>query len=91
VEVGMDPKQIARQMIVFNKTTFDNNFRAMQAVHEQTEKLINKFWEKTPMFPEQGKNAITGFLNAYKKGSGDFKNMVDENFKKVEDFFNESK
>jgi polyhydroxyalkanoate synthesis regulator phasin len=91
VEVGMDPKQIARQMIVFNKTTFDNNFRAMQAVHEQTEKLINKFWEKSPMFPEQGKNAITGFLNAYKKGSGDFKNMVDENFKKVEDFFNESK
>ncbi len=87
----MDPKQIARQMIVFNKTTFDNNFRAMQAVHEQTEKLINKFWEKSPMFPEQGKNAITGFLNAYKKGSGDFKNMVDENFKKVEDFFNETK
>jgi hypothetical protein len=43
------------------------------------------------MFPEQGKQAITGFLNAYKKGSGDFKNMVDENFKKVEDYFSESK
>ena len=87
----MDPKQIAKQMIVFNKTTFDNNFHAMQAVHEQTEKLINKFWEKSPMFPEQGKQAITGFLNAYKKGSEDFKKMVDENFKKVEDYFSESK
>ena len=87
----MDPKQIARQMIVFNKTTFDNNFHAMQAVNEQTEKLINKFWEKSPMFPEQGKQAITGFLNAYKKGSVDLKGMVDENFKKVEDYFSEAK
>lgn len=86
----MDPKQVARQMIAFNKTTFDNNFHAMQAVHEQTVKLMNRFWEKTPMFPEQGKQAINGFLDAYKKGSADFKNMVDENFKKAEDYFSES-
>ena len=51
----MDPKQIAKQMIVFNKTAFDNNFRAMQALQEQTERLVNKFWEKSPMFPEEGK------------------------------------
>ncbi len=87
----MDPKQIAKQMIVFNKTAFDNNFQAMQALHEQTVKLINKFWEKSPLFPEEGKKAISGWMDAYKKGNGDFKNMVDENFKKVEDFFNESK
>jgi len=39
----MDPKLIAKQMITFNKTAFDNNFRAMQALHEQTERLVNKF------------------------------------------------
>jgi len=87
----MDPKQIAKQMIIFNKTAFDNNFQAMRALHEQTEKLVNKFWEKSPMFPEEGKKAISGWMNAYKKGSDDFKNIVEENFKKVEDFFNESK
>ena len=27
----MDPKQIAKQMIIFNKPAFDNNFHAMQA------------------------------------------------------------
>jgi polyhydroxyalkanoate synthesis regulator phasin len=87
----MDPKQIAKQMIIFNKTAFDNNFHAMQALREQTQMLVNKFWEKSPMFPEEGKKAISEWMNAYKKGSDDFKNIVDENFKKVEDFFNESK
>lgn len=58
----MDPKLIAKQMIVFNKTAFDNNFRAMQALQEQTERLVNKFWEKTPMFPEEEKRrSATGW------------------------------
>ena len=87
----MDPKLIAKQMIVFNKTAFDNNFRAMQALQEQTEGLVNKFWDKSPMFPEEGKKVISDWMTAYKKGCEDFKSVVDDNFKKVEDFFEETK
>lgn len=87
----MDPKQIAKQMIVFNKTAFDNNLRAMQALQEQTERLVNKFWDKSPMFPEEGKKLISDWMTAYKKGCEDFKSVVDDNFKKVEDFFEETK
>jgi len=87
----MDPKLIAKQMIVFNKTAFDNNFRAMQALQEQTEGLVNKFWDKSPMFPEEGKKVISDWMTAYKKGCKDFKSAMDDNFKKVEDFFEETK
>ena len=87
----MDTKQIAKQMIAFNKAAFDNNFSAINALHEQTERIINKFWEKSPMFPEEGKKVISEWMKAYKKGCEDFKNTVDENFKKVEDFFDEHK
>jgi len=87
----MDQKQIAKQMMEFNKTAFDNNLSAMKALHEQTEKVVNKFWEKSPMFPEEGKKAISEWMKAYKKGCDDFKNIVDENFKKVDDFFKEPK
>ncbi|MCG6537136.1 MAG: hypothetical protein L7F78_21110 [Syntrophales bacterium LBB04] len=87
----MDPKQIAKQMIAFNKKAFDNNFSAMKALHEQTEKILTKFWEKSPMFPEEGKKAISEWMKTYKKGCEDFKSIVDENFKKVEAFFNEHK
>ncbi len=87
----MDPKQIAKLMIAFNKTSFDNNCRAWLALHEQTERLVNKFWEKSPMFPEAGKNAVSDWMQAYKKNCDDFKNRVDHNFKEVEDFLSESK
>jgi polyhydroxyalkanoate synthesis regulator phasin len=87
----MNPKQITKSMIVFNKIIFDNNFNEMNALHEQTASFINKFWEKSPMFPEEGRKAISEWMKAYKKGSEDFKNIVDGNFKKVEDFFNEQK
>lgn len=85
----MDTKQIAKQMIAFNKTAFDNNFNAMKTLHDQMERVINKFWEKTPMFPEEGKKAVAEWIKSYKKGCEDYKKIVDENFKKVEDFFNE--
>lgn len=84
----MDPKQLAKQMLTFNKTVFDNNFNAMNALHEQTERLINKLLEKSPMFPAEGRKAISEWLKTYKKGCEDFKNNMDENFKKAEEFFN---
>jgi hypothetical protein len=43
------------------------------------------------MFPEEGKKAISDWMDAYKKGCNEFKNLVDDNFKKVEDFFEEKK
>jgi polyhydroxyalkanoate synthesis regulator phasin len=87
----MDPMQIARQMISINKTVFNNNFNQMKVLYEQTERLINKFWEKLPMCPEEGRKAISEGIKACKKGSEDFKNIVDENFKKAEDYFNAPK
>jgi len=86
----MDPKQVAKQMIAFNKAAFDNNFKAMTALYDQTERMISKFWEKSPMFPEEGKKVISEWLKTYKSGCENFKKTVDENFKKVEEYFNKT-
>jgi hypothetical protein len=83
----MDPKQIAKQMIQFNKTAFDNTFAAMIVLQEQTEKMITMYMDQTPLLPAEGKKAINEWLKAYKKGRTDFKVAVDENYKKVEEFF----
>ena len=55
----MDPKQIAKQMIDFNKTAFDNSFSAMSALQDQTEKLILSFLDKTDWIPKEGKRPST--------------------------------
>jgi ABC-type glycerol-3-phosphate transport system substrate-binding protein len=86
-EDKMDQKQIAKQMIQFNKTAFDNSFNAMTMVYEQNEKMITAFLDQAAWLPEDGKKAITEWLQAYKKGCADFKGMVEDNYQKVEDFF----
>ena len=83
----MDPKQIAKQMIQFTKTTFDNTFDAITVLQEQTEKLLGTYLEQAPIIPAEGKKAITDLRKAYKKGREEFKTAVDENYKKVEESF----
>lgn len=83
----MDPKQIAKQMIQFNKTFFDNSFDAMTVMHEQTEKMIGTYLEQVPMIPVEGKKAIADWMKSYKKSREEFKSAVEKNYKKVEDFF----
>ena len=83
----MDSAKIAKQMIEFQKTTFDNTFGAMVMMQEQTERMANTLLAQATWLPEEGKKAINDWVKAYKEGRENFKKTVDENFKKVEDFF----
>jgi polyhydroxyalkanoate synthesis regulator phasin len=87
MEENMDPKQIAKQMVDFNKTAFDNAFNAMSVIQDQAEKMFTSMVEQTPVFPEEGKKVVNEWIKTYKKGREDFKSAADENFKKVEAFF----
>ncbi len=83
----MEPAKITKQIVEFQKTTFDNTFNAMVVLQEQTEKMIKAMMDQSPFLPEEGKKAVNEWIGAYKKGREDFKKMVEDNFKKVEDFF----
>jgi hypothetical protein len=83
----MDPKEIAKQMSQFNKTVFDNTFNAMTVLQEQTEQIVNNFLEQSPWMPAEGKKAITDWIKAYKQGREGFKAAVDDNYRKVEEYF----
>lgn len=87
-EEMMEPKQIAKQMVDFNKKAFDNSFEAMAVIQDQTEKMITTMMQQqTAFFPEEGKKLINDWIKTYKKGRDEFKAAADENFKKVEAFF----
>jgi len=83
----MDQKAIFKQMVDFNKATFDNSFNAMGMVQEQAERMLNMSLEQATWLPEEGKKVIDEWIKGYKKGREDFKKIVDENFAKVEEFF----
>ena len=86
----MDQKQLFKQMLDFQKTSFDNSFNAMTTLQEQGEKIVNNFLDQAVWLPEEGKKAVHNWLNAYKEGREKFKDAIEENFKKVEKYFSES-
>ena len=87
----MDPNQMLKQMLEFNKTAFDNSFNAMLTISEQNEKMVGVFLEQATWMPEEGKKLIKDWVETYKKGSQDFKKAADTNYKKVADFFESTK
>jgi polyhydroxyalkanoate synthesis regulator phasin len=87
----MEYNEIFKQMIRFNKTAFDSSYNAMESLQEQTEKMVNSFIQQATWLPEEGKKVTADWIKAYKKACEDFKKTVEENFKRVEDFFSSSK
>ncbi len=83
----MDNKQIAKQMVQFNKTAFESSFSTLTMMYEQNEKMLETFLNQATGLPEEGKKAIRDWMSAYSKGCKDFKKIVDENYAKVEEFF----
>ncbi len=83
----MDAAKITKQMIDFQKTTFDNTFSAMIMLQDQAERMAGTLLEQATWLPEEGRKAIRDWVDAYKNGREEFKKNVDESFKKVEDFF----
>jgi hypothetical protein len=53
--IMFDPNQMLKQMLDFNKTAFDNSFKAMLTIGEQNEKMVNTFLTQATGVPEEGK------------------------------------
>ena len=83
----MDQKQLFKQMLDFQKSTFDNSFNAMSTLQEQGEKMVSAFLDQATWLPQEGKQLINNWVNAYKEGRDRVREVADTNFKKVETYF----
>jgi len=80
----------AKQMLDFNRTTFENTFGAMLLLQEQSEKMMNTFIDKADWIPSEGKKAMTDMTAMFKKGCTEFKKAVDDNFVKAQAYFEQA-
>ncbi|MBF0552443.1 MAG: hypothetical protein HQK60_18170 [Deltaproteobacteria bacterium] len=83
----MEPQKMLQQMINFNKYMFDNTFNSITMFQEQMERMSNMFLDQATGMPEEGKKAVTEWVKSYKTARDDFKKVVEDNFKKMEEFF----
>ena len=82
--------EMIKQMIEFNRTAYDNTFKAMSMVQDQTEEMLLTYMEKAPWMPSEGKKVLKEWLDKCKKARDEYKKIVNDGFKKMEDIFSKS-
>ena len=87
----MEPKQLLKQMIDFNKAGFDSAFSTMIMLQEQMERTARIYLEQATGISAETKSAINEWTKMYRKGLDDFKHMMDDGFKKVDSLFSQGK
>ena len=85
----MEASKIAKQIIEFQKATFNNAFTALVMVQDQTEAMFNSLLAQMPGMPDESKQIVKEWAEGYKGGREKFKTSVDEGFAKLESFFGE--
>ncbi len=81
---------LAKQMLDFNRTTFENTFGAMCTLQEQSEKMMNTYMEKADWIPGEGKKAMADMAAMFRKSCTEFKKAVDDNFAKAQSYFEQA-
>lgn len=82
----MENKDLVKQMVELQKTSFENSFNMLITVQDQMEKMVNSFVEQAPWLPAEGKKAFSNLVSTYKKGREDFRKVVDDGYKKVDEY-----
>lgn len=86
----MEPTQIAKQTLGFQKTIFDNSSNAITMVQDQSEKLLTGYIDKLPWVPEESKKYLQTSMDMAKQARSDFKKAVDDGFAKLEELLEEN-
>jgi len=86
----MNQFSFAKQMMDFNRTTFENTFGAICTIQEQSEKMINALVEQANWIPSEGKKAMSDMAAMFRKSCMEFKKAVDDNFVRVEAYFEQA-
>jgi hypothetical protein len=82
----MAPKKMIKQMVEFNKATFENSFKGIALFQEQVEQMSKTMLDQATWIPDEGKKTIDGMVDAYKSNIDSFKTIIDDNFKKVDEY-----
>ncbi len=83
----MEQNQFLKQIIDFNRASFNNTYDMLVMVQDQAERMTSSFLSQASWFPDEGRNMIAEWIKACKKGQEDMKKNIDSNLKKAEEFF----
>ncbi|MBU0992481.1 MAG: hypothetical protein KJ737_08315 [Proteobacteria bacterium] len=78
-------KEVFKQMIDFNKGSMLNMCQSISLIQQQTENFTNTMLEQTTWLPGSGRDMISEWSKASKKGIESFKKSIEISYDKIED------
>ncbi len=86
----METTNIAKQMIGFQKTAFDNNYSTMVFFQNKTEDMMNDILKQMPWVTKEAEKPMQNVSEIIKKSREDFKKFVDDSYTKLEEMATKS-
>ena len=83
--MNLNPEDYLKQIVSFQKTTFENSFAAVDILQEQTEELVTSAWRQTPWLPDEGKLMMEHLIGALREGRKTFRQSVQDGFDRLAD------
>ncbi len=83
----MDQKQTVKQILDFNKKTFDQAFNTLCVFQDETQSLMTRFIERANFIPPEGKRAFSQMTDTYRKRRQDMKAIADDHYRKASEYF----
>lgn len=80
----MDQKYMARQILQYNRTSFEKSFSALVNMQNNAERMFRFWLNQTKGFPEEGKNFLLEWIGYYIKLREEYKDSVDEGYRRME-------
>ncbi len=83
----MDQKQLFKQMIRFNQTTYNNAFYAMTQLQDQLERMSTTVMDQIPGISADARKAVEHWARIFKDGRDNVKEQADKSFEQAERLF----
>lgn len=85
----MDQKKILKQMFELNQASFNNSFQMVAMLQDQIQRFTRSAINQAEWLPADGRKVIENWVEAYRTGRDNFKEQVDEGYRKVEKYFSD--
>lgn len=84
---GRQACKLVLSVIDFQKTTFDNTFKIISQLQEQSEKMVGSMVTESSWVPSEGKGVVKEWIKMLQSGRNEFRKTVDKSFDLLTDYF----
>ena len=79
----METQKIAKQMIDFQRTMFNNTCNAVTVIQDNSESMMNGYLKQFPWLTDEARKPLNDSMTFFKESKNNYQKIVDEGFQNL--------